>query len=81
MTNHAGNHADVVNANFITGILWEYGGTGDKNYYDGSQNLVFVTKLRPNASGLPGISGMHNYEISIPSTLNATVDGDMDFFV
>ena len=73
------NHADAENANFITGILWMYDGNND--YYDGTQDLVFIAKVRAHALGLSGVSEVHNYEIGLPYTLNTTTGGNVDFYV
>ena len=72
---------DVENANFTTGILWDRDSGSGADYYDGSQNLVFMTKIQPHKLGLSGVTVAHNYEIGVPSALNATIGGDVDFYV
>ena len=72
---------DVENANFTTGILWDSDSGNGTDYYDGSQDLVFITKIRPHKPGLSGVTVVHNYEIGVPSALNATIGGDMDFYL
>lgn len=74
------NHAQMENANFITGILWD--DTKDNNgYYDQTdkEDLVLVANIRQAAVGLDGKS--HNYEISIPATLNSTTNGSVEFYM
>ncbi len=75
------DHTDVENANFTTGILWDSDSGGGTDYYDGSQDLVFITKIRPHKLGLSGVTVVHNYEIGVPSALNATIVGDVDFYL
>lgn len=75
------DHRNVVNANFITGLLWDQDSGSGVDYYDGSQNLIFAGKVRPHTSGLPGVTQVHNYEVAIPSALNATIGGNIEFYV
>ena len=51
------------NSNFITGILYD---SADGATYDGSQDLIFITKLNYNKTGK---YGTYDYEIRIPSNL------------
>ena len=53
------------NSNFVTGILWDM---SDENIgeYNGSQDLVFVTRINPAKQGAYGV---YDYEIKIPSEL------------
>ena len=74
-------HTDVENANFISGILWDQDSGSGTDYYDGSQDLVFIAKVRPHTLGLYGVTEAHNYEIGIPCALNATIGGNVDFYV
>ena len=57
------------NTYFKTGILWD---SSDSNpgEYNGSQDLVFVTKISPTTSGKYGIS---DFEMKIPSNLKQLV--------
>ncbi|MEA2038179.1 MAG: hypothetical protein U9O94_11840 [Nanoarchaeota archaeon] len=53
------------NSNFITGILWD---SSDPSHgeYNGTQDLVFATKVSKNS---PGRYGVYDYEIKIPANL------------
>jgi len=51
---------------FLTGILWD---TSDGNTsYNGSQDVVFMTKFNPGSSGF---NGTFDYEIRIPARLRS----------
>ncbi|NIA04030.1 MAG: hypothetical protein GWP09_01640, partial [Nitrospiraceae bacterium] len=60
----------VVNStnssNFISGILWDSSSGDSSIEYDGSQNLVFVTKINENKVGKYGV---YDYEIRVPAAL------------
>ncbi len=68
----------VVNStntsDFITGILWD---SNDDNpgEYNGSQDLIFVTKINKNTQGGYGI---YDYEIKVPANLKRYVTPDDD---
>jgi hypothetical protein len=52
-------------SNFVTGLLWD---SSDPNNgeYNGSQDILFVTKVNDNA---PGKYGVYDYEIKVPANL------------
>ena len=52
-------------SNFITGILWDK--SDDTNsQYNGTQDIVFASKINPDKQGKYGI---YDYEIRVPSEL------------
>ncbi len=53
------------NSNFITGVLYD---TADGSTYDGTQDLIFITKLNYNQTGK---YGTYDYEIKVPSNLKS----------
>ncbi|PLW80426.1 hypothetical protein C0585_02705 [Candidatus Woesearchaeota archaeon] len=52
------------NSDFITGILWDSGDGGLE--YDGSQDIIFVTKINQDITGK---FGNYDYEVKYPSLL------------
>ncbi|MFC2135392.1 hypothetical protein ACFLTH_12330, partial [Bacteroidota bacterium] len=51
-------------SDFVTGILWDY---SDGNVeYNGTQDLVFITKINENKTGQ---YGTYDYEIKVPALL------------
>ena len=62
------------NLNFITGVLWDSSdiNTGE---YDGTQDLVFITKINNNAQGKYGV---YDYEIKIPANLISYITPNND---
>ncbi|HIQ49938.1 MAG TPA: hypothetical protein EYH56_01955 [Nanoarchaeota archaeon] len=58
------NSTDSNNGNFVTGILWDSADGGDE--YNGTQDVVFITKINPNAQGS---YGTYDYEIRVPALL------------
>ncbi|MEM5816039.1 MAG: DUF2341 domain-containing protein, partial [Candidatus Aenigmatarchaeota archaeon] len=58
------NSTDENEGNFVTGILWDKGDGGSE--YDGTQDLVFITKINKNSKGS---YGTYDYEIAIPCYL------------
>ena len=78
------NSTDTTNFNsvetspFITGILWDTTkDTGDGIYGDDGEELVFITRINFNQTGLGNSS--HNYETAIPSIIRS--EGNVYFFV
>ncbi|PWB51272.1 MAG: hypothetical protein C3F06_10670 [Candidatus Methanoperedenaceae archaeon] len=78
------NSTDTTNFNsvetspFITGILWDTTkDTGDGIYGDDGEDLVFITRINFNQTGLGNSS--HNYETVIPSIIRN--EGNVYFFV
>lgn len=78
------NSTDTTNFNsvetspFITGILWDTTkDTGDGIYGDDGEDLVFITRINFNQTGLGNSS--HNYETVIPSIIRS--EGNVYFFV
>ena len=67
------NNVPIVNStntsDFVTGILWDYSDI-NPGEYNGSQDLVFVTKVNQNKQGMYGI---YDYEIKIPANLKRYV--------
>ncbi|MDD5086781.1 MAG: CARDB domain-containing protein, partial [Candidatus Nanoarchaeia archaeon] len=57
------------NSNFVTGILWD---SSDANpgYYNGNQDLIFITKINQSAQGS---YGLYDYEIRVPANLRQYV--------
>lgn len=55
------------NTNFTTGILWDASDPGF-GQYDGTQDIVFVTKVNVDSKGT---YGMYDYEIRVPAKLQA----------
>jgi hypothetical protein len=53
---------------FQTGILWDYGDGGVE--YNGSQDIVFVTKTRINGTGS---HGRYDFELKIPAQLRGYI--------
>lgn len=53
------------NSNFETGILWDYSDGGSE--YNGTQDLIFVTKTNNDQQGGYGI---YDYEVRVPATLS-----------
>jgi len=56
-------------SDFVTGILWDYSDI-NPGEYNGSQDLVFITKVNQNKQGMYGI---YDYEIKIPANLKKYV--------
>jgi hypothetical protein len=54
----------TITSNFITGILWDTS-DGDSEY-DGTQDLVFITKINQQKQGK---YGTYDYEIAVPAKL------------
>ena len=52
------------NVNFTTGILWQSGGSADEEY-DGTHDLVFVSKINNDE---PGKYSICDYEMRVPAT-------------
>ena len=67
------NNVPIVNStntsDFVTGILWDYSDI-NPGEYNGSQDLVFITKINKNKRGMYGI---YDYEIKIPANLKRYV--------
>ena len=67
------NDVPIVNStntfDFVTGILWD---SSDINpgEYNGSQDLIFITKVNQNKQGRYGI---YDYEIKVPASLKRYV--------
>jgi len=63
------NHVSIVYStntfDFITGILWDYSDL-NPGEYNGSQDLIFITKVNQNKQGRYGI---YDYEIKVPASL------------
>ena len=57
------NSTNNNSGNFVTGILWD---KEDGTEYDGSQDLIFVTKINQNKQGS---YGTYDYEIRVPAYL------------
>ena len=60
----------TTNETFITGVLWDSGDGGTE--YNGSQDLVFITKVNQSQSGAYGV---YDYEVRIPSPLERLTPG------
>ncbi|MFH1505698.1 MAG: Ig-like domain-containing protein, partial [archaeon] len=58
------------NANFVTGILWDYSDGGPQ--YNGLQDLVFITKVNESKVGA---YGTYDYELKFPTLLRTYKDG------
>ncbi|MEM5828991.1 MAG: CARDB domain-containing protein, partial [Candidatus Aenigmatarchaeota archaeon] len=58
------NSTDNNYGNFVTGILWDSGDGGSE--YDGTQDLIFITKINQNKQGSYGV---YDYEIRVPAYL------------
>ncbi len=58
------NSTENNSGNFVTGILWDAGDGGTE--YNGTQDLVFVTKIN---AGAQGAFGTYDYEIRVPALL------------
>jgi hypothetical protein len=72
------NFDSVETSLFITGILWDTTkDTGDGIYGDDGEELVFITRINFNQTGLGNSS--HNYETAIPSIIRN--EGQVYFFV
>lgn len=72
------NFNSVETSPFITGILWDTTkDTGDGDFGDDGEDLVFITRINVNQTG-PGNSS-HNYESVIPSIIRN--QGNVYFFV
>lgn len=72
------NFTSVENSPFITGILWDTTkDNGDGDFGDDGEELVFITKINFNQTGLGNSS--HNYETAIPSIIRS--EGNVYFFV
>ncbi len=56
---------------FVTGILWDYGDGGVE--YNGSQDIVFITKTNLNTTGA---YGRYDFELKIPAQLRGYVSPD-----
>jgi len=67
------NNVPIVNStntsDFVTGILWDCSDI-NPGEYNGSQDLVFITKINKNKQGMYGI---YDYEIKIPANLKRYV--------
>ena len=59
------------NSNFITGILWDSSDGGAE--YNGSQDLIFISKINSNKQGYYGV---YDYEIRVPSELKKYIAAD-----
>ena len=55
---------------FVTGILWDSGDGGSS--YNGSQDLVFVTRINQSHAGA---YGTYDYEVALPSPLKRLKPG------
>ncbi len=70
------NNVPIVNStntsDFVTGILWDYSDI-NPGEYNGSQDLVFITKINKNKRGMYGI---YDYEIDVPSKLRSYDNGE-----
>ena len=55
---------------FITGIMWDSADGGSQ--YNGSQDLVFVTRINASTAGA---YGTYDYEIRVPSRLKYQISG------
>ncbi len=53
---------------FVTGILWDYGDGGSS--YDGSQDIIFVTKSNLNKTGS---YGQYDFELRVPAQLRSYI--------
>ncbi len=72
------NFTSVETSPFITGILWDTTkDTGDGDFGDDGEELVFITKINVNQTGL--VNSSHNYESVIPSIIRN--EGNVYFFV
>lgn len=64
------NYVPVINStnssNFKTGILWDSSDSA-LTYYNGSQDLVFVSRIENNRQGKYGV---YDYELRIPAALD-----------
>ncbi len=64
------NYVPVINStnssNFKTGILWDSSDSG-LTYYNGSQDLVFISRIENNRQGKYGV---YDYELRIPAALD-----------
>jgi hypothetical protein len=72
------NFVSVETSPFITGILWDTTkDTGDGDFGDDGEELVFITRINFNQTGLG--NSFHNYETAIPSIIRN--EGQVYFFV
>lgn len=72
------NFNSVENSTFITGILWDTSkDDGDGDYGDDGEDIVFISGINVNNTGLGNSS--HDYEIAIPSIIRS--EGQVYFFV
>jgi hypothetical protein len=53
-------------SNFITGILWDTSDFNSIGFYNGSQDIAFVTKISKDSVGF---YGTYDYELKIPANL------------
>ncbi|MBR9675587.1 hypothetical protein GOV05_01110 [Candidatus Woesearchaeota archaeon] len=68
----------TINDNFVTGILWDYSDGGLE--YDGSQDVLFITKINQD---LVGEYGVYDYEVYFPALLRDYHEGvysTVDFY-
>jgi hypothetical protein len=72
------NFNSVETSTFITGILWDTSkDDGDGEYGDDSEDIVFISGINVNKTGLGKSS--HDYEIAVPSVIRS--EGNVYFFV
>jgi len=72
------NFNSVETSTFITGILWDTSkDDGDGDYGDDGEDIVFISGINVNKTGLGNSS--HDYEIAIPSIMRS--EGNVYFFV
>jgi hypothetical protein len=72
------NFNSVETSTFITGILWDTSkDNGDGDYGDDGEEIVFISGINVNNTGLGNSS--HDYEIAIPSIIRS--EGQVYFFV
>jgi hypothetical protein len=73
------NNVPIINStntsSFITGILWDT--TSSSGFYDGSQDIVFITRVNQNASGS---LGNYDFEFRVPANLR-TLKGPDNYAV
>lgn len=67
------NNVPVMNStttsSFQTGILWDMNDDTGDGEYDGTESLIFMTTINPDAIGT---YGTYDYELTIPSALQTT---------
>ena len=68
-------NVSIVNStnssNFLTGILWDSSDITQIGFYNGSQDVVFVTKMNVNKLGK---YGTYDYEMKVPAPLRRYIN-------